>query len=154
MLTADFCRRTGLTRDAVRLYVKLGLLLPAVDPGNRYQRFGEEDLERAAMIRTAQQLGFSLRQLGVLAREYDAGKMDLSRRLAVMRQQLAMVEEQAGRIETMRGYLRAKIDWMEAGEVGEGPVFDGMRTACSVAAPQARTATSQHAATARRARVA
>ena len=35
MWMAEFCRRTGLTRDAVRFYERLGLLKPAVDRNNR-----------------------------------------------------------------------------------------------------------------------
>jgi len=123
VLIAEFRRRTGLSRDAVRLYVKLGLLRPAVDPGNRYQRFDEADVGRAGMIRMAQMLGFSLKQLVPLAREYEAGRMDVKRRLAVMRRQLEMIEAQAARIESMRSYVRAKIAWMEAGETGDEPVF-------------------------------
>jgi DNA-binding transcriptional MerR regulator len=137
MLTAEFCRKAGLTRDAVRLYVKLGLLRPQVDPGNRYQRFGVEDLERAAMIRAAQQLGFSLKQLAPLAREYEAGRMDMRRRLAVMREQLALIDAQAARLAAMREYVRAKIAWMEAGEVGEGPAFEALDAACRAGAVKA-----------------
>lgn len=123
MRIAEFRRRTGLTRDAVRLYVKMGLLKPAVDPGNRYQQFDEADVERADMIRTARLLGFSLGQMVPLAREYEAGRLDARRRLGVMRRQLAMVEAQVARIHAMRDYVRAKIAWMEAGEAGPEPCF-------------------------------
>jgi DNA-binding transcriptional MerR regulator len=140
MLTAEFCREAGLTRDAVRLYVKLGLLRPQVDPGNRYQRFGAEELERAAMIRTARQLGFSLKQLTLLVREYEAGHMDAQRSLAVMRKQLAMIEAQAGRLAAMREYLCAKIAWMEAGEAGTEPAFGAWEAACSAGTAKASKA--------------
>jgi len=123
MLIAEFRRRTGLTRDAVRLYVKLGLLRPEVDPGNGYQCFAEADVERADMIRVAQQLGFTLKQMVPLAREHEAGRLDVKRRLAVMRTQLAMVEAQATRIAAMRKHIRAKIAWLEGGEQGDEPVF-------------------------------
>jgi DNA-binding transcriptional MerR regulator len=133
MLIAEFRRRTGLTRDAVRLYVKLGLLRPAVDPGNGYQRFDVADVERVGLIRTAQQLGFSLKQMVPLAREYEAGRLDVQRRLAVMRRQLEMIEAQAARIGAMRDYVRAKIAWMEAGEAGDEPAF-GVPDGCRVPA--------------------
>lgn len=127
MLIAEFCRQAGLTRDAVRLYVKLGLLLPVVGArgSNRYQQFCAADVERAALIRTAQQLGFTLKQIVALNREYTAGAMDRGRKLAVMRSQLQVVEEQAARIRTMRQYLHAKIAWLEGGERGAEPGFCG-----------------------------
>lgn len=124
MRIAEFCRQAGLTRDAVRLYVKLGLIRPAVDP-NRYQRFTRADLERVALIRIAQQLGFTLRQIVALSREYEAGSMDAGRKLAVMRRQLEAVEEQARHVRTMRKYLRAKIAWLEGGERGPEPGICG-----------------------------
>ena len=136
MLIAEFRRRTGLSRDAVRLYVKLGLLRPVVDPGNRYQRFGEDDIERAGLVRVARQLGFSLKQMVSLAREHEAGKLDVERRLAVMRQQLAMIEAQAERIGAMRDYVCAKIAWMETGEEGDEPTF-GVPEGCRIPAPLA-----------------
>jgi DNA-binding transcriptional MerR regulator len=127
MLIAEFCLRAGLTRDAVRLYVKLGLIEPEVGAGasNRYQRFAAADVERAALIRTAQQLGFTLKQIVELNREYAAGAMDTARKLIVMRGQLEAIEEKAGRIRMMKKYLRAKIAWLEGGECGAEPAFGG-----------------------------
>lgn len=125
MLIAEFCLRAGLTRDAVRLYVKLGLIEPEVGVGgsNRYQRFAAADVERAALIRTAQQLGFTLKQIVELNREYAAGAMDTARKLAVMRGQLQAIEQKAARIRMMKKYLHAKIAWLEGGECGAEPAF-------------------------------
>ncbi|MEO6800212.1 MAG: MerR family transcriptional regulator [Rhodanobacter sp.] len=90
MLIAEFCRQASLTRDAVRLYVKLGLITPGVGAhgSNRYQQFGSSDVERAALIRVGQQLGFTLKQIAALDREYAGGAMDATRKLAVMHAQL------------------------------------------------------------------
>ena len=84
MLIAEFCRRAELTRDAVRLYVKLGLIRPStgVAGSNRYQHFQESDVDRVALIKVGQQLGFTLKQIVALNREYEAGGIDQARRLA------------------------------------------------------------------------
>lgn len=123
MWMAEFCRRTGLTRDAVRFYVRLGLLRPAVDSRNRYQHFGEADVERVALVRTAQQLGFTLSQIVPLGREFDAGALNRRRKLALMRKQLAMLDAQAARLRAMRRHVRAKIAWIENGEHGCPPSY-------------------------------
>lgn len=130
MLIAEFCQQSGLTRDAVRLYVRLGLVRPTVNVGNRYQHFTKADVERVALIRLGQQLGFTLKQIVELNREYEAGGMDTRRKLAVMRQQLDAVEAQAARVEVMRGYLRRKVAWLENGGLGDEPAFcsDAART--------------------------
>lgn len=130
MLIAEFRRRTGLSRDAVRLYVKLGLLAPSVDPGNGYQHFEDADVGRMALVRTAQQLGFTLRQIVDLNREYEAGALDTARKLAVMRGQLREVEAKAQRLQALRDYLQAKIAWLQAGERGPEPGFGDAAGAC------------------------
>ena len=62
MLIAEFAETTGLTRDAVRFYVKHGLLRPSVaTSGNRYQHFDESDIERVVLIQSGQALGFTIR---------------------------------------------------------------------------------------------
>jgi MerR family transcriptional regulator, copper efflux regulator len=128
MLIAEFCQRTDLTRDAVRLYVKLGLIKPStgVTGSNRYQQFHVTDVDRAALIKVGQQLGFTLKQIAALSREYEAGGMDRSRRLAVMQAQLAQVQEKANQLDKLQAYLHAKIAWIEAGELDDEPTFCGL----------------------------
>lgn len=125
MLIAEFCRQTALTRDAVRLYVKLGLFAPEVGAhaSNRYRQFGQADLDRAGLIRTARLLGFTLKQIVALHREYETGAMDAKRKLAILRSQLQAIDAQAEGIRVMRTYLRAKIAWLEGGERGPEPAF-------------------------------
>jgi DNA-binding transcriptional MerR regulator len=74
----------------VRRYVTLGLVKPSTDAfgSNRYQHFYEHDVNRAALIRIGQHLGFTLKEIVAVNREYEAGGMDRIRRLAVMQAQL------------------------------------------------------------------
>jgi MerR family transcriptional regulator, copper efflux regulator len=125
MLIAEFCRRAGLTRDAVRLYVKLGLIKPGTGAAgsNRYQHFLDGDVDRVALIKVGQHLGFTLKQIASLAQEYEAGGMDRARRLAVMQGQLALVQEKAAQLDRLQHYFHAKIAWIEGGECGEEPLF-------------------------------
>ena len=128
MLIAEFCRRAELTRDAVRLYVKLGLLRPNAGAAgsNRYQHFDESDVDRVALIKVGQQLGFTLKQIVTLNKEYEAGGIDQARRSAVMQGQLAQVDEKAEQLSKLQSYLRAKIAWIESGEHGNEPSFCGL----------------------------
>ena len=126
MLIAEFAEITGLTRDAVRFYVKHGLLRPHVERlGNRYQHFDEADIERVMLIQTAQSLGFTIRQIKGFSDEFEAGKMDRARQISVLSEQLAALEKQARTFNAMRVYLKKKIAWMEGGEVGAPPQLKG-----------------------------
>jgi len=126
MLISEFARATELSVDTVRFYVRKGLLQPETGMKggtNPYQIFTSEHVEQARMIRMAQGLGFSLREISALAEEYLSGGMTPARSLEVMRTQLARLEEKADQLNAMVGYVRAKIAWLEGGERGPEPGF-------------------------------
>jgi MerR family transcriptional regulator, copper efflux regulator len=142
MLIAEFCRRADLTRDAVRLYVKLGLIKPNTGAfgNNRYQHFHEHDVDRAALIKVGQHLGFTLKEIVALNREYEAGGMDRTRRLAVMQAQLAQVQEKAVQLAKLQTYLHAKIAWIEDGESGDEPSYCGLEAVTRTVSKRERAA--------------
>jgi len=137
MLIAEFAKATGLGRDTVRFYIKRGLLTPQVGVSgtNRYQSFDAQQVERALVIREAQSLGFTLREIGTLSDEYERVGMTLARKAELMRERLAEVDEQAAKLKRLRRYFAAKLEWLEAGAEGEPPAFlkpkdGGRRSAC------------------------
>lgn len=125
MLIKQFCEATGLPRDTVRFYVKRGLLAPEIGcrPNNRYQVFDATQVERARLIKAAQRLGFSLRQIAVLAESYGAEEIGSEAKMAVLRGQIAGLAEQERELRRMRLYLAAKLNWVENGETGSPPGF-------------------------------
>ena len=126
MLISEFARRAGMSTDTVRFYIRKGLLAPATGVkggSNPYQIFTEEHLEAARMVRMAQSLGFSLREIAALSIEYYAGGMTPERSLELMRMQLARLEDKAAQLNAMVDYTRAKVRWLETGQKGSEPVF-------------------------------
>jgi DNA-binding transcriptional MerR regulator len=129
MLISEFARQTGLSIDTVRFYVRKGLITPedGVKGGkNPYQIFNEEHVQAARLIRLAQTLGFTLREISSLAAEYNRAGMSLPRRIEIMTVQLARIDEKAKQISAVRRYVRAKLSWMENGEIGPEPRFKGV----------------------------
>lgn len=125
MLISEFARRTGLSVDTVRFYIRKGLLAPETGlkgGSNPYQLFTAEHLELARAIRMAQGLGFTLREIAVLAAEYQAG-MTSERSVELMRTQLARLEEKAEQLGAMIDYTRAKVAWLENNQKGSEPSF-------------------------------
>ncbi len=133
MLISEFARAAGLTPDTVRFYVRRGLIKPETNGKggtNPYQLFTEEHLDRAQAIRMGQSLGFSLKEIAALNDEYEAaGGFSLERSAALMRHQLARLEEKASQLEAMVAYTRTKIAWLDGGGVGPEPKF-GDYAAC------------------------
>lgn len=125
MLISEFTRVTGLSRDTVRFYVKKGLLKPepSASLSNRYRSFDAEQVDRALLIRQAQSLGFTLREISALSEEYERGGLSLARQAELMRERLAAVDAQAEKLQALRRYFERKIEWLEAGAKGAPPAF-------------------------------
>ncbi|GGE99848.1 MerR family transcriptional regulator [Aliidongia dinghuensis] len=123
MLIAEFSRRTGLTKDTIRFYVKRGLLKPDVgtNTSNRYQSFDAEQVERALIIRHAQLLGFTLQEIAVFDAEYSRAGMSEARLIELMRGRVALIDERIEKLERSRDYFLRKIAWIEGGSKGEPP---------------------------------
>jgi MerR family transcriptional regulator, copper efflux regulator len=126
MLISEFARATGLSRDTVRFYVRRGLLAPlAGNKGgsNPYQVFTNEHVQMARTIRMAQSLGFSLREIEAINKEYQAKRMSASRGAEILRWQLTRLEEKAAHVDAMIDYIHAKLAWLAAGSEGPEPNF-------------------------------
>ncbi|NOX76184.1 MAG: MerR family transcriptional regulator [Gammaproteobacteria bacterium] len=64
MLTvSDLSKAAQTTPDAVRHYVRIGLLTPVRDPGNGYKLFTDDDIKKVKFIRQAKGIGFTLRDI-------------------------------------------------------------------------------------------
>ena len=126
MLISEFARLSGLTRDTVRFYARLGLLRPKTNgKGGRhpYSVFTENDSQAAEAIRIAQSLGMSLKEIAALDEERRNGEFTCQRGIEVMSAQLVRLEAKATELEMMISYVRAKIDWMIGGKQGRQPDF-------------------------------
>jgi MerR family copper efflux transcriptional regulator len=159
MQISEFSKAAGLPPDTVRFYIKRGLLKPETGMrggANPYQIFTREHVEAAKLIRLAQSLGFTLREIASIANELNAEGLTKKRRMAILAERLAALEEKAATITRMTTYLRAKIAWIEAGERGPEPLLDGAEegeSACGIEASYAAAIAARRPAKPRRARV-
>lgn len=61
MTIGMFARKSGLTSSALRFYADAGLMLPArVDRSSGYRFYGEDQIERAVVLRRLRKIGISL----------------------------------------------------------------------------------------------
>jgi DNA-binding transcriptional MerR regulator len=63
----------GAKTSTIRYYERLGLLPPAVRTASGYRVFPAEALRRISLVRAAQDLGFSLRDIAGFLKVRDAG---------------------------------------------------------------------------------
>jgi len=62
----EVAQRSGVSVDTIRYYERRKLLPAAPRTASGYRLFTSETLERVAFIRQAQELGFSLEEIGIL----------------------------------------------------------------------------------------
>jgi MerR family transcriptional regulator, copper efflux regulator len=134
MLISDFVRETGLSKDTVRFYVRQGLLTPETNGKggrNPYQIFTLEHVRIAHLIRLAQSLGMSLKEIGAINKEYVRdGGISHERSIEIMSAQLVRLEQKAAETDAMASYLRAKLAWLRNGADGPEPnITDYIRSA-------------------------
>lgn len=60
MKIKEVAQAAGVSKDAVRHYVEIGLLQPYKNPDNGYQMFNEAALNRLRFIKAARELGLHL----------------------------------------------------------------------------------------------
>ncbi|HBR1111406.1 TPA: MerR family transcriptional regulator [Klebsiella pneumoniae] len=124
MLISEFSKATGLSRETVRFYVRLGLLRPTTSTKggrNPYQIFSDDDLQAAEVIRVGQSLGLALKEIAALDAERRELGIAPDRLSEILTGQLAGLEAKAAELDAMIRFVRAKIDWLAAGKQGPHP---------------------------------
>jgi DNA-binding transcriptional MerR regulator len=96
--------------------------------------FDDAQVERAQLIRAAQQLGFTLAEIADLAAAYETGGLSRQKKIALLRAHLRGLDERAERLRSVRRYLTAKVRWLEGGEKGAPPVTPALLRAEPVSA--------------------
>jgi DNA-binding transcriptional MerR regulator len=61
----EMASKTGLSKDTIRYWERIGLLVPERSP-NGYRRYSPEDHQRLVLIQLAKQSGFTLKELPAL----------------------------------------------------------------------------------------
>jgi len=126
VLISAFARRSKLSVDAVRLYVRQGLLRPEIGTkgGSRpYQVFSALDLEKARIIRVGQVLGLSLKEIGVFinGRTFDGAEEDVV--IAFLAEQRTRLTARIAELENFVSFVDAKIAWLKDPSVGPSPPY-------------------------------
>lgn len=69
--TTEFCKFCNVGREALRLYERLGLISPRINPDNQYRIYDAWDASRIAEIKHYQALGFSLKEIAEILENSD-----------------------------------------------------------------------------------
>ncbi len=71
---SDLAKAAETTPDAIRHYVRIGLLAPSRNPENGYKLFCDIDVKKVQFIRHAKELGFSLNEIRKIIDHSERGR--------------------------------------------------------------------------------
>jgi len=126
MMIAAFARESRLSVDAVRLYVRRGLLHPEIGTkgGSRpYQIFSALDLDKARIIRAGQALGLPLKEIGAfISKRAFAGEED-DVVIAFLEEQRNRLTGRISELEKLVSFVNSKLAWLKDPSVGPSPPY-------------------------------
>lgn len=128
MMIGELARSAGVPVSTVRFYERRGLVAPAERSAAGYRHFDDGDATRVRFLKRAQELGFTLAELGVM--------LQLSRQRGVLRGDVevaarAKLDEIDGRIadlQRVRGAISSLLDDPCAGPDEPCPVVSALTT--------------------------
>ncbi|MEV0690458.1 MerR family DNA-binding protein [Streptomyces sp. NPDC050388] len=108
MLMGEPAARTGLSRDTVRFYEKLGLVTSRRLPSG-YRGFAPETVVRLQYVRTAQTLGFSLAEIARHGEELRGAPNTAQALSALSAEKIRVVDARMAELTALRAELTARV---------------------------------------------
>ncbi len=97
--------RAGVSVDALRFYEEKGLIKPQRS-ANGYRHYPEETLQLVGYIKLAQQLGFSLKEIGEnLPLLWNSEQVSSDVLRGLFAEKIAMLDERIGQMHALRSLL-------------------------------------------------
>lgn len=131
MTIGELAKRSGVHLETIRFYEKKNLLAPARRTASGYRQYDEESMRRLAFIRQAQELGFTLSEIGeLLDLRADSPKTcDLV--LKRSREKLREVRRKIESLERMEKTLKQLVERCEKRTPTQGcPILAAVEEGC------------------------
>ncbi|WP_213879002.1 MerR family transcriptional regulator [Pseudomonas sp. dw_358] len=105
MKIGEVAAHTGVSVDALRFYEEKGLIKP-LRAANGYRFYPEQTLQLVGYIKLAQQLGFSLREIGEnLPLLWNSESASGERLAQLFEDKIALLDERIRQMHTLRNLL-------------------------------------------------
>ncbi|WOD38030.1 MerR family transcriptional regulator [Nodosilinea sp. E11] len=112
MLIGELAKQTGLSKDTIRFYEKMGLIAARDRQAGsrRYKEYGHETVERLTLIVQGKGLGFTLREIKPLLDQWEGGAMSQQDQIRVIEGKVHEINEKMRQLSTIKTYLINKLE--------------------------------------------
>lgn len=111
MLIGELSQQTGLSKDTIRFYEKIGLI-SATDrsAGTRiYKEYSPATIERLHSIGRGKGLGFTLGEIKNLLDVWEDGAISEQRQIEVIERKIEEIAGKMQQLDAIKTYLAAKL---------------------------------------------
>ena len=119
-------QRSGVSAKMIRHYEDIGLLPQAVRTDSGYRQYGDSDVHNLRFIRTARDLGFSIKDIASLLRLWrnrTRASKDVKR---IALAQIAELDRRIEEMQTMKRALEHLAHCCRGDERPDCPILDGI----------------------------
>jgi MerR family transcriptional regulator, copper efflux regulator len=111
MLIGQLSKKTGLSKDTIRFYEKIGLICSTdKQAGTRiYKEYDEEMVERLSMINQGKGLGFTLGEMKQLLDEWGNSSIPKSEQIRIVEHKLEEIATKIQQLHQVENYLMNKL---------------------------------------------
>lgn len=118
-------KAAGVNVETIRYYERRGLLRKPPKPEEGYRKYPIEVIKQVRFIKTAQKLGFSLREIEEILNLGGKGKLSCAEMFARANHKIGEIEAKIGALEAMRRVLlEATESCPEAGSLNLCPIWE------------------------------
>lgn len=117
MRIGEITRLTGVSKDTVRFYERLGLLDTAPQPGmtNNYKAYSAQALRRIELIGHAKALGFTLKEIAEVIAVWQENSLDAASKRSMLARKIEQLDDKARSMASLRAGLVDALNKVETG---------------------------------------
>ncbi len=111
MLIGELSKQTGLSKDTIRFYEKLGLISAISNDVSTksYKRYSLDTIERLSTIVQGKGLGFTLNEIKQLLDEWGGGEISKRDLIEIIERKIEEVIKKKQQLESIETYLVNKL---------------------------------------------
>jgi DNA-binding transcriptional MerR regulator len=116
MLIHQIAEKAGMSKDGIRHYEEMGLIIstPRQAGSRTYRDYDASVLETIEKIRQAQQLGFTLKEIGPLLKAHDAKALTREQTVAFLQARQLVIQEKIKALREVEAFIERKVALYQA----------------------------------------
>lgn len=100
---------SGMSKDTIRFYEKIGLLPPALRKQNGYRNYPPELIGQLKLLNHAKALGFSLNEITQLSGLFFANKLSIVEMNSILQQKQQEIDQKIAQLQAFKGLIQQTL---------------------------------------------